>query len=331
MRSEIGPMNLTVRELMRIAESEADPALLSEAHLLAGIGSNFSHAEGVQMSIDHADKAVAHFNATVSGFVEFRVGPNPGVVANAVAGLFRWTAGLADSAVARMDEAIRLAFDLDHPYSMAYALHHAAVLHLSRLDFHRVAALAEQSLHLATAHDYPVWGALAVVFRGAARAACGAPDGLADIEEGFARYRELSTPPVFWPGLLLVRAGAYAMAGEAERALVLLDEVEANLQAEDPLTAEVAITRGEVLLALSTVDDDAAEALFDEAAAIAEAREARMVQLVALTRLADVRRERDSYEATRQRLRECCEAFTEGFDTMQLTAARAHLQEGALG
>jgi hypothetical protein len=231
-----------------------------------------------------------------------------------------------------MDEAIRLAFDLDHPYSMAYALHHAAVLHLSRLDFPRVAALAEQSLHLATAHDYPVWGALAVVFRGAAQVACGAPDdGLAEIEEGFARYRELSTPPVFWPGLLLVRAGAYAMAGEAERALVLLDEVETNLQAEDPLTAEAAITRGDVLLILSSGNDDAAEALFDEAAAIAEAREARMVQLVALTRLADVRRERDSYEATQQRLRECCEAFTEGFDTMQLTAARAHLQEGALG
>ena len=52
--------------------------------------------------------------------------------------------------------------------------------------------------------------------------------------------------------LLLVRAGGYAMAGEAERALVLLDEVEANLQPEDPLTAEVAITRGEMLLALSS-------------------------------------------------------------------------------
>lgn len=49
------------------------------------------------------------------------------------------------------------------------------------------------------------------------------------------------------------------------------------MQAEDPLTTGVSITHGEVLLALSSGNDDA-EALFDEAAAIAEAREARMVQ-----------------------------------------------------
>ena len=118
---------------MGIAERESDPALLSEAHLLSGISSYW--VDDISVAVDHADKAVANFDATASGFVEFRVGPNPGVVANAASGLLRWTAGLADSAVTRVEHTIRLARDLDHPSSLAYALHHASLVHLWRLDF----------------------------------------------------------------------------------------------------------------------------------------------------------------------------------------------------
>jgi predicted ATPase len=327
MRSEIEPMAAAARELMGIAEREADPALLSEAHLLSAISSNF--VDDLSVAIDHVDKAIANFEATASGFVEFRIGPNPGVVANAVSGLLRWTAGLADSAVTRMEHAIHLARDLDHPYSMAYALHHASVLHVSRLDFASVAARTDESLRLATAHDYPVWRALALMFRGAATVASGQSDvGLAEIEEGFALYRELSTPPVFWPGLLLIRANAYGMAGDVDRACVLMREAEENLQRNDPLEAEVAIARGDLLLAPPMHDLAAADALFEQAAALAGARRARMVELEALTRLLVVRRGNAREQDTLRRLRDCYEWFTEGLDTKQLVAARAVLEDG---
>ena len=326
MRSEIEPMTAAARELMGIAEREADPALLSEAHLLSGISSNF--VDDLSIAIDHVDKAIANFDASASGFVEFRVGPNPGVVANAVSGLLRWTAGLADSAVTRMEHAIHLARDLDHPYSMAYALHHASVLHVSRLDFTSVAARADESLRLAMAHDYPVWRALALMFHGAAMVASGQPDaGLAEIEQGFTLYRELSTPPVFWPGLLMIRATAYGMAGDVDRAFMLMREAADNLQKNDPLEAEVAIASGDLLLASPVRDIAAADALYEQAAAIAAARRARMVELEALTRLSVVHQGSAREQETRRRLRHCYEWFTEGFGTQQLVAARAVLGE----
>ena len=324
MRSEIEPMSEAARELMEIATREDDPALLSEAHLLSGINSNY--VDDLTVAIDHVDNAVANFEAAASGFVEFRVGPNPGVVANAVSALLRWPAGFTDSAVTRMDHAIHLARDLDHPYSLAYALHHASVLHVSRLDFGSVAAQTDESLRLATTHDYPVWRALALMFRGVATVASGRFDiGLAEIEEGFAQYRELSTPPVFWPGLLMIRAIAYGLTGDVDRGLVLIREAEGNLHRSDPLIADMAIAHGDLLLARPTRDVVAADALFERGAEVAAARHARMIQLEALTRLATVRRGTALEADTLRRLRDCYTWFTEGFDTPQLTAAREAL------
>ncbi len=102
-------------------------------------------------------------------------------------------------------------------------------------------------------------------------------DGLAEIEQGFALYRELSTPPVFWPAVLTIRATAYGLAGEVDRALVLMREAESNLQRDDPVEADIAIATGDLLVALPTPDLSAAEARFEQAAALAGSRKARMV------------------------------------------------------
>jgi predicted ATPase len=75
MRSEFERTGAVARDLMDIAEKEADPALLSEAHLLSGLRTGW--LDDLSVGIEHADKAIAYFEATTSGFVEFRVGPNP--------------------------------------------------------------------------------------------------------------------------------------------------------------------------------------------------------------------------------------------------------------
>ena len=95
----------------------------------------------------------------------------------------------------------------------------------------------------------------------------------------------------------------------------------------DPLEAEVAIASGDLLLASPVHDLAAADARFEHAAALASARQARMVELEALTRLVELRRGSDREQDTRRRLRDCYDWFTEGFGTQQLVAARAVLEE----
>ena len=79
---------------------------------------------------------------TVAGAL--RVGPNPVVVAHSVGALFLWMSGYPDTAQRRSAASIALAERLGHPYSLAYAVFHAAVLDLwsGRIDVGRRAGPA---------------------------------------------------------------------------------------------------------------------------------------------------------------------------------------------
>ena len=48
--------------------------------------------------------------------------------------------------------------------------------------------------------------------------------GLALIEQGLNAYQHLKAPPVFWPMLLYLGAGAYSAAAEPEAGLRMMNE-----------------------------------------------------------------------------------------------------------
>ena len=329
MRREYDRTDVISQELMTIATEEQDPALLAEAHLLAGLSHDFLH--DIPASVDHLALAIKYFESTRSGRVDFRVGPNVGVVANVTSGLTQWMAGSPDSALATLQRAVDLATELDHPYSMAYALHHAGLLDLWRQDFAGVATRADLLLAIAEVHKYPTWRALALVFGGRAMVGSGevgsveVESGLARVEEGFELYKGLSAPPIFWPPLLVIRARALSGAGRRHEALTVILEAEASLQPGDPMAADVGIAHGELLLAMSPVDVPAAEAVFERTAKLAATRGDRMSQMRALTRLTELRRGTPHEDETRRALQDVHDRFTEGFDLPHLVAARAAL------
>jgi hypothetical protein len=236
--------------------------------------------------------------------------------------------GRPQAAAATMQRALDLATDLDHPYSMAYALHHAGLLDLWRQDFAGLAARADALLAIAEAHDYPTWRALALAFGGMAAVGSGVGSGevdagLARLEEGFELYRGLSAPPVFWPALLMIRASALGLAGRGDEGLAFIREAGAALRSGDPLAPDVGIVHGDLLLVLSPPDVPAAEAVFERAAELAGRRGARMAHLQALTRIAVLRRGSPGETGALRALQEVYDNFTEGFDTPHLVAARA--------
>ena len=150
--------------------------------------------------------------------------------------------------------------------------------------------------------------------------------GLTHVEEGFELYKGLSTPPVFWPALLMIRATALGMAGRGQEGLACIREAEAALQAGDPMAPDLGIVHGELLLVLNPPDAPAAIAEFERAAELAGARGARMAQLQALTHLAALRHGEPLARPRRSaRCRTVYDLFTEGFDSPHLVAARAAL------
>ena len=232
MRSDFDSALEIGRELLAIAEQQRDPMLLSDAHLVYGMNTAF--LGDVDDGLQHLDTAIEHFDTGAAGLVKFRIGPSPGVVANVVSGLLLWGAGFPDRAVARLERGLTVADEIGHPYSRAYAIWHAALLDLWRFDLSAMAARAETLHALATAHDYPIWRALAVVLRGTKMIADGEVEaGLAEVDRGFDLYDDQTTPPIFWPPLLQVRAAGRMLAGRIDQALALVAKSESLIPATD--------------------------------------------------------------------------------------------------
>ena len=104
---------------------------------------------------------------------------------------------------------------------------------------------------------------------------------------------------------------------------------ECAVQSGNPTEAEVGLAHADLLLACQPEDVDGAAAMFERTAELAHARGARMAQLVALTRLAILRRGTPAEEAARDALQEVYAHFTEGFDLPHLIAARRVLDAPA--
>ncbi len=200
-------------ELIGIAEGLQDPTLLADAHQLAGIA---QMGVDVETGLRHLDASIDFFEASPPPRIQFRVGPNPGVVAHVISGLMLWMTGFPDRAQRRVDRGLELAAGMGHPYTHAYALFHASLLAFWRSDLEQLALHAEQLRRIAKAHDYPIWGALSMVLAGTARIGAGeAEDGLASVDDGFALYAGLDTPPIFWSGIAHHSGGRVPDGGAA--------------------------------------------------------------------------------------------------------------------
>jgi predicted ATPase len=231
--------------------------------------------------------------------------------------------GATERSVARLREALEVAQRIDHPYSVAYALHHNGLLAIYRGRFEEALQHARELSALSHDNDFPVWHTLATVFEGVATCLLGDPDtGLAMTEKGIELYHGLTAPPVFWPQLLSLRAIAHGVAGRPERGLELIDEALAILEGDVVKSAEVEIVKGDLLLSLAQPDHVGAENSYLAAANGASLGPLNMFHLQALNRLVALRREQGVTPDGSEELAAVYATFTEGFEEHDLARAR---------
>jgi hypothetical protein len=132
---------------------------------------------------------------------------------------------------------------------------------------------------------------------------------------------------VFWPLVLSVRTRGFAMAGRPAEGIEPVDQAIEMFQGRvNLLSPEFPLLKGDLLVALSEFDE--AESSYRLAFDMGVQAGARMTQLRASTRL--VRLTRDGVAPsmdTVAALRSVYGAFTEGFESVDLTEARAVLDE----
>jgi predicted ATPase/class 3 adenylate cyclase len=319
--AEFGKAAEVGRQLLELGEREGDESIRIEAHYVLGAAISFSG--DLDTGLPHLDRAIELYNPRVHGFSRFRLGPNTGVVARVASGLLLWMCGGLERAVTRLIEALDLARQLDHPYSIAYALYHNGFLALNRSRFEECGERARELAQVADENDYLVWRTLATVLEGVSMTALGrVEEGLVMTEAGIDLYKGLTTPPVFWPLILSLRGLVHALAGQATQALVLIDEAIEAGGPDELDSSGFQVFKGDFLRMLPEPDLGGAEEAYQAGRRGSRARGLHLVELQAMTRLVDLRREMGRSPDGSDELALLYATFTEGFNEHDLLMAR---------
>jgi predicted ATPase/class 3 adenylate cyclase len=312
------------RELLELADVEDDDTTRIEGLVILGPATAFMG--DIAAGIEYFDRAIALFDPDRHGRGRLRVGPSPAIVAYSVGALFLWMTGYPDTAQRRSEGSIELAERLGHPYSLAYAVFHATVLDLWSGRMESARDRAQRVVVLATEHDYAVWRAIGQIVEGVTTAALGDPDaGLALTEQGLALYTNLRTPPIFWTQVVGLRAQALASAARVPEALETVAEA-IRIAGPEKTFDLTSLLIAQADLQLASGDRRSAEDSLEQALAGARSIRARMPELGAALRLAQLHPDSPERLAA---VRAASESFTEGFDTPALRDAHAMVSGAA--
>ena len=106
------------------------------------------------------------------------------------AALTLWYLGYPDQALKRSHEALTLAQELSHPFSLAFALGIAAVVHQSPPGGAASPRAGRGADYLSTEQGFPYWLAWATILQGWALAEQGQEEeGIAQMRQGLATYQ----------------------------------------------------------------------------------------------------------------------------------------------
>jgi predicted ATPase len=238
-----------------------------------------------------------------------------------------WFLGYPDQALQRSAEALAMAHELSHPYSLARVLVHAAYLHWFCREWVRLQERAEALRALAAAHGFAELYARATYRYGLALVKQG------QITEGLAQFHtSMDTLQGMQSGdaqalRLAQLAELYRCARQPETGLQVLDAaMDADTEERFDASGRYSL-KGELLLLLPDPDVHQAESCFQQALTIARHQGAKMPELRAALRLSHLWQQQGKRTEARQLLTQVYGWFTEGFATADLQEARALLDD----
>jgi predicted ATPase len=301
------------------------PIRLLEAH--SALGQTLFQLGAYAAAWQHLEQGITLINSIAQRALVLRHGNAPGVVFLSFAALTLWCLGYPAQAVRQSQEALTLAQELAHPYSLTLAQHFATWLHYRRREASAVQALADALLTLATAQEFPLHVGYGTCWRGWALAMQDQREaGLEELRQGMATV--LATGQnLSRSSCVILLAEAVGHTGQIEEGLPLLTEALEAFAASgrgDMLT-EAYRLQGGLLLRQATPDVPQAEACFQQALVIARRQQAKSWELRAAMSLARLWQQQGQRTQAYDLLAPIYSWFTEGFDTADLQDAKALL------
>ena len=308
------------QQCMEIAAELGDPGLLLEAH----------HALwGPYFFLGEYDKAFAHTRAGLAIYdlaqherlsVHYGV-HDAGSCALCEGALALWNMGFPEQARSQQASADALAQRLTLPANIAEAYGYAGLVYQLLREPRRTQEVAQKALQLSNEIGSPSARILSAVLLGWSLAMQGqVAEGLALARQGMDGV-DATGLRLHYSQLAVMLAEVLMAAGRHEEAVDALDEGIRRFDLYHDLlcAADLWTLRGDALCALNA-DYDEIEACYQRALTVARQESAQVSALRAATRLVEFQREQ-GVAASRHRLQEIYDWFSEGHDTPDLRAA----------
>jgi predicted ATPase/DNA-binding SARP family transcriptional activator len=252
---------------------------------------------------------------------------DPGTGGLAYESCYLWCLGYPDQAMKSSQEALALAREIDHAFSLADVLCHAGCMFNAMYrDANALFQNSDEMMRLSIALNYRGWLARSTCYRGSAQIKLGqVEEGIKNIKVGIADNLE-SDNLLLMSGHLCSLAEAYARSGQPGEGIKTLEDAFDSIEQTNEHHWEVEVYRIQGELLLMQGDEDKAEASFLKAIEIARRQSAKSWELRATISLARQWHNQGRVEDARQVLGEIYSWFTEGFDSPDLRETKMLLE-----
>ena len=227
LRGEYAKSQALLEQRLRLPDSQ-DHGLIIESHDL--LACSTFHQGIFDQAVNYANQGSRLYEAQQEEYKTRFVAADPGVACYHWGALALWFLGYPEQALARIEQAVALADQLAHSFSLAHANQRAAMLHQFRREEQVVQARAEAAINIADKRGFYYWGIMGDVLRGWALAIEGQTDeGVAKIRHGLETSLKTGAG-LDYPYFLGLLAEAYSLDGKISEALEVITQAVDRLQ-----------------------------------------------------------------------------------------------------
>jgi class 3 adenylate cyclase/predicted ATPase len=327
LRSELVNCMQYAREFRDFVLARCAP----EYHFEVGFALGTSHYYRGEFkdTLEQSSYGVRTYRPEASPPIAIRTGHDSGIINQSYWALSLWHLGYPEQALALTHDAVKRAVGLRHHFTLTHAHHHVAWLAYFCGLGRAAREAAEAAIRIAEEQGFAFWIAESTMVRGAGMILDGEVEcGIDDVRRGIA-FNHMAGAHLLDTLFAMYLGDGLLRLGQLPEALAT---VETGLaQAEETyvrfVEPELHRLRGEILLATSPANRDAAEGCFLRSLAVAQRQDARAAQLRAAISLHRLSRGGPGAAESRTRLASIFGEFTEGFALPDLVAARTLLDE----
>ena len=312
--------------LLSWASRQQDPDLLIRAH--ESVGSTYSFLGRFSEAKTHLCEAKSLYDPQRHRSQVLPYTQDPGITARIILARTLWIVGEVDEVETLVAEAISMARELEHPFTLAFSLATASWIYSTLRDTNRTLSLTEEAIILSTKYSFEVPLAWAMSFQGWALAEQGKENGLERLVEGLsaAQKAKASLNHTYTVALL---AEIHLRNQRVAEGLSAIQKAQAlaTTQGELCWQAELLRLKGELLLAQSHQSIMEAEQCFSQALTIAQDQHAKMLELRATISMAKLLRKQRKPDTARSILGSVSSRFSGKGVNADLSEAQKVLEQ----